>query len=272
MSSPYWIKTLINKTFAGRFLLARLTHFRPIGRVVEHMLFEGDEIIYLPKDEVIPVNRSVEQPESMAVPSQVVEHFIRKAAFHWVMDFCICRDSAHCKDYPVEYGCIFLGSAASDINPRFGRQVTKAEALDHARRCREAGLVHLIGRNKLDTVWLNVGPPDRLMTICNCCPCCCLWKMLPDITPDISSKVSRMPGVHVAVTDQCVGCGTCTDNVCFVNAITLEDGRAVIDQDACRGCGRCATVCPADAIDVVVEDETYISRAIGRISGLVDLS
>jgi ferredoxin len=272
MSSPYWIRTLINKTFSTRFLLARLTHVRPIGRIVEKLLFENDEIIYLPGDEVININRAVEAPDSLAVPSQVVEHFIRHAACHWIMDFCICRDSARCQDYPIEYGCIFLGAAANDINPAFGRRVTMEEALSHARRCREAGLVHLIGRNKLDTVWLNVGPPEKLMTICNCCPCCCLWKMLPAITPAIGSRVFRMPGLHLAVTDRCAGCGTCAENVCFVKAISLQEGRAVIDQAECRGCGRCAAVCPEQAIEVVIEDEAYIAHAIDRISTLVDLS
>ncbi len=272
MNGPYWIKTLINKTFFSRFFLARLTRIPPLGRLVERLLFENDDIIYLPSDRVVRLDRPVEEGESLAVPSQMVEHFIRQAGTHWIMDFCICRDSARCRHYPIDHGCIFLGAAAADINPRFGRKVTAEEALAHARRCREAGLIHLIGRNKLDTVWLNVGPPDKLMTICNCCPCCCLWKMLPVITPTVGAKVSRMPGLHLTVTDGCAGCGTCIDNICFVEAIHLTDGRAVIEQTACRGCGRCATVCPQDAIELVIEDETYISRAIKRMSKRVDVS
>ncbi len=272
MSSPYWIRTLINKTFFARFFISRLTHFRPFGRIVDQMLFKNDEVYYLPQDRVIKIDKAVEEPESLAAPSQVVDHFIRNAGTHWIMNFCICRDSAQCKNYPIEYGCIFLGEAARHINPRFGRLVTMEEALAHARRCREAGLVHLIGRNKLDTVWLNVGPSEKLMTICNCCPCCCLWKVLPIITPVISSKVSRMPGVHVEVTDRCTGCGVCAGDVCFVNAIALEGDRAVIDQAECRGCGRCAAVCPNEAIRVVIDDKAYIARAIERISELVDVS
>jgi len=139
------------------------------------------------------------------------------------------------------------------------------------RRCRAAGLVHLIGRNKLDTVWLGVGPGDKLLTICNCCPCCCLWRVLPQIDPAIGAKVSRLPGVTVTVGERCTGCGTCTQDVCFVNAIQLVDGQAVI-SDACRGCGRCVSVCPEEAITLSVDNEADTARElIERIAGLVDV-
>ncbi|MDY6794139.1 MAG: hypothetical protein SWK76_02475 [Actinomycetota bacterium] len=58
------------------------------------------------------------------------------------------------------------------INPKLGRRVTREEAREHVRRCREAGLFHIIGRNKIDMVWLNIRLGQRLLTICNCCPCC----------------------------------------------------------------------------------------------------
>lgn len=139
------------------------------------------------------------------------------------------------------------------------------------RRCREAGLVHLIGRNKLDTVWLGVGPGTKLMTICNCCPCCCLWRVLPYVSSQIGSKVTRMPGVSVTVTDRCIGCGTCTEEVCFVNAIHLVDGHAAIG-DACRGCGRCVDVCPQGAIEISIKYDQFVEKSIARLAPLVDLS
>ncbi|MFO8110869.1 MAG: 4Fe-4S binding protein [Desulfosalsimonadaceae bacterium] len=274
MGGPYWIKTLINKTFSGRFFLSGLTRHPRVGRMVDKMLFEGDEIFYLPTDRVIAISETVDPStvQTTAVPSMVLEHFIREADFRWIMDFCICRDSAGCKDYPVELGCLFLGEAARGINPKFGRPVGEAEALAHVARCRDAGLVHLVGRNKLDTVWLNIGPSHRLLTICSCCPCCCLWKVLPVIDKRISQKVTRMPGVRITVTDACVGCGVCTRGICFVEAIRLDGKQAVIDDDRCRGCGRCADACPNNAIWVEIDRTDYIEAAIARISGVVDVS
>lgn len=272
MASPYWLKFLINKTFSQRFFYSKLTHNPVIGKLVDYLLFDGDDILILPNDKVIPINYEIDQPESLMAPSQVVEHFIRQAKTRWIMDFCICRDSTHCKDYPVELGCLFLGEAANDINPKFGRPATVEEALEHARKCREAGLVHLIGRNKLDMVWLNVRPGDRLLTICNCCPCCCLWKVLTDISPQIGDKVSRMPGITVRVTGKCIGCGTCTKDVCFVNAIKLEDKQAVINEATCRGCGRCVAVCPNEAIEIIIDNENFVSESIERLEKVVDVT
>ncbi|MBW1893421.1 MAG: 4Fe-4S binding protein [Deltaproteobacteria bacterium] len=272
MASPYWIKTLLNKTFSQRFFWARLSNYPIIGRAIEYLLFEDDEIFYLPKNKAIPVNKSLTQKEDMVMPSQVLDHFIREANYHWIMDFCICRDSTNCKDYPIDLGCMFLGEAAMGINPKWGRRVTEAEAIEHAKRCRDAGLVHLIGRNKLDKVWLNVGPGKKLLTVCNCCPCCCLWKVLPEINPSIGSKINRMPGISMIVTDKCVGCGICAkEDVCFVNAIHIENEHAVIGAN-CRGCGRCVTVCPNDSIEVKIENNQFMTDTISRISNVVNVT
>ena len=49
------------------------------------------------------------------------------------------------------------------------------------------------------------------------------------------------------VNDECVGCESCVP-VCPVEAITMEDSIAVIDQDKCTECGVCVGECPVDAI------------------------
>jgi len=271
MGRPLWFVKLLEKAYPLRFLAARATKVPIVGQITDHLLFEGDDVIYLPQDRVIQVNQPIDVPDEMVLPSQVVAYFIEQANYHWVMDFCPCRDANGCKEYPIDLGCLFLGEATLGINSRFGRRVTQEEALEHVRRCREAGLVHMIGRNKLDTVWLGVGPGSKLLTVCNCCPCCCLWSVLPHAAPRIGSKVTRMPGVTVSVSEQCVGCGTCTQGVCFVDAIHLNNGRAVI-SDECRGCGRCVNVCPQKAIELSVDGGRFVEKTIDRLSPLVDVS
>ena len=206
MSRPIWFVNLIKKSFPTRFALARFTRAPLIGRLIDHAFFDGDDIIYLPRDNLIQdnllqVNEPIERPADIALPSAVVAHFIEQAEYHWIMDFCLCRESDHCHDYPRELGCIFLGEAVLKINPKLGRLATRQEALNHLRRCQEAGLVHMIGRNKLDTIWLGATPGKQLLPICNCCPCCCLWKIIPDLNPIISSKVTKMPGIEELVSE-----------------------------------------------------------------------
>ena len=269
MARPMWLVALIRAGFPARFLLAGLTRWPVLGNALERWLFAGDDLVILPSDRVIKIDRPVDMPGQVVLPSMLVERCINEANYHWIMDNCICRQASHCSDYPVSLGCLFLGEAVLGINPALGRRVSREEALAHAQKCREAGLVHLIGRNKLDAVWLGVGPGNKLLTICNCCPCCCLWKILPVVSGDIGARVNKMLGVSVKVTDGCSGCGICADNVCFINAIRMVDGVAVISGD-CRGCGRCALTCPLDAI-VVEYDASAVETAAGRIGTLVDI-
>lgn len=239
--------------------------------MVNLIVFEGDTVVYLPKDTVILVNEPIAPQENMVMPSQVVEHFIRNASQRWIMNFCLCRSANHCKDYPQDYGCIFLGDAVLKINPKFGHLATVEETLEYARLARETGLVHMVGRNKLDAIWLGAMPPSKLLTICSCCPCCCLWRSLPDLNHQISDNVQRMVGVELNVTDDCIGCGLCTNGVCFVNAIHLEEGKAVIGKD-CRGCGRCVEICPHGAIKLNISDQDYLEKTIQSISAHVNVN
>jgi NAD-dependent dihydropyrimidine dehydrogenase PreA subunit len=205
------------------------------------------------------------------LPSQVLEYFIKKAKYHWIMNFCICRASMKCQNYPINLGCLFLGKAVLGINPELGRLVSKEEALEHIKKCSDAGLVHMIGRNRLDKQWLGVNPGNKLLSICNCDPCCCLWRVSPILNPKIGRKVHKMHGVKVYVTDQCIGCGTCTKNICFVNSISLINNRAKISKE-CRACGRCVDVCPQHAIKLEIDDNEFIEKSIKLIDQIIDVT
>jgi hypothetical protein len=97
---PLWFIGLLKRNFRHRFLLARLSRLPILGAIMDRMLFEGDDLVYLPKDRVIQItiNRSIEPPVNTVLPSQIVHSFIDQAEVHWVMDFCICRESNKCED------------------------------------------------------------------------------------------------------------------------------------------------------------------------------
>ncbi len=272
MAKPDWTLNVIKMLFPRKPAHGKLTKLPGVARWMERRFFEGDHIIALPQDRMIQLDQEVDDPGQTVLPSDLVDRFIEQANDLWIMNFCICRRSMSCKDYPVELGCLFLGRATLEINPDWGRRVTRGEARDHIRKCQEEGLIHFMGRSKLDTVWLGIGPGDRLLTICNCCPCCCVTRGLPYTAPILSDKLKRAPGVRVRVDDSCVGCGACQPpEVCFAGAIRMAAERAVITED-CRGCGRCVEICPSGAITLSVDRDRFLNENVEHLSRLVDLS
>ena len=272
MRKPPVFTVLLEKTFPYRFIIAKMTKVPPVRRLLDRMLFSHTNLTYLFRDSLveISVDRSIQPPDSMVLPSQIVDRFIRNASHRFIMDFCICRQAMHCQNHPVELGCLFLGDAVKDIDPAYGKGVGLEAALAHVQKCRKEGLIHLIGRDRIDETWLQVKSNGKLMTICNCCSCCCLWKWLPELDPSIRSKVKRMPGVTVYVTNDCRGCGTCVD-VCFMHAIQLNNDKACI-SDECRGCGRCVDACPYQAMRLRIDDEMFLEKTMERVVSAVDIA
>ena len=71
----------------------------------------------------------------------------------------------------------------------------------------------------------------------------------PPLMQVIPSACEACPPNRYMVTDNCRGCVAhpCTE-VCPKNAISIVDGRSVIDQNKCIKCGKCKNVCPYGAI------------------------
>jgi flavoprotein len=129
----------------------------------------------------------------------------------------------------------------------------------------------MIGRNLLDKRWLGVNPGYKLLTICNCDPCCCLWRISPVLASRIGSKIQKMPGLTIEVTEKCIGCGTCMQGSCFVDAIHMVDNQAKISKE-CRGCGRCVEVCPQKAIELTINDIEFVEKSIRQIEKIIDVT
>ncbi len=49
--------------------------------------------------------------------------------------------------------------------------------------------------------------------------------------------------------ETCTGCGECLE-ACPLDAIEIENDKAVVDGDVCGDCGACVDVCPTESITV----------------------
>ena len=83
----------------------------------------------------------------------------------------------------------------------------------------------------------------------------------PPLINIIKFACNSCPEKRVIVTEGCQGCleHPCQE-VCPKQAIHMENGRSVIDQEKCIKCGRCVTVCPYNAI---VKTERPCAAACG---------
>lgn len=216
---------------------------------------------FLPPTKLIKVHETVSTPTDIQVPSDVLEYFIRKAGHRVIAHHCGCRQISGCNDYPQDLGCMFFGEPAKALPSEFARAASVEEALAHARRWREAGLVPHLGYVPYDAALMGIDSADRFMSVCGCCPCCCISRFV---------QYQRMPGVEVRISDACTGCGTCAEN-CPSHRIEIVEEKACIDE-GCIACGWCVNTCPEGAIEVTVVDPDYVRNTIDWISQKVDVS
>ncbi|WP_405289724.1 DUF362 domain-containing protein [Methanobrevibacter sp.] len=261
---------ILKYIFNWRFRIAEFTKKSKIyKKIIDFTLFKDDEIVVIPN--TINVNAKIESEGSEFLPTEIIKEVIKRSDDIVIMNSCLCRTSNNCKDYPQDIGCIFLGPTAAKIPSHIGKKSTVEEALAQVDRADAAGLSHIIGRNKIDTVWMNVHPGKGLLTICHCCPCCCLWKVYPNLDDEISNKLEKLDGVSVELHEEnCKKCKKCLDDVCMFNAIGFNNNKITIDRNICKGCGLCVNTCKFNAITINYTDET-IDNVVNRIDDLIEI-
>jgi len=250
------------KYIGTAFRMSNLPVFKQLGKRV--LDAENTNLTYM------PIYENIELPTGAAAPNSIIEHFIREASHHVILNRCPCRSELGCQDFDPNFGCTFLGEAARDVDPEVGRHVSMDEALEHLNQAREVGLISVLGNFKGDAIMLGVKDHHRLMTICHCCPCCCITNKMYLGSRDTRDALEKLEGLKIEVDEEkCTGCKKCV-KACIFKQIEVVDKTAVIG-DECKGCGRCAMACPEDAIRISIEDPSYIDRCISRISNRVDV-
>lgn len=220
----------------------------------------------------IPINAEIAMPASAALPSRIVGEILERSSDIFVLDECICRGHLSCKSHPKDIGCIALGPAARRMHPSHGRFVSAEEGMAHVKRAAGAGLIASIAHVWIDPVAFWAVPFDRLMFICFCDDCCCLYRThMKHRGENLDRAYKRLPGISVAVDCQkCNGCGICVER-CFIGEMKLVGGAAVVPE-SCKGCGRCVEVCPRGALRLEMDDmDTLVARMMERIGAVADI-
>lgn len=221
----------------------------------------------------IPINVKVDPPDSVSIPLRLVKRVLALTPDIFIIDECMCRRYTGCQSYSKDIGCMVLGRAIDRMHPSHGRKVTHEEAYAHLQKASDAGLIASIAHVWIDPLAFGLTRFDKLMFICLCDDCCCLYRtFLGKRGPGLDKAAKGLPGISVSVDmNICDGCAICAER-CFVKAITMKDGAALI-SDECRGCGRCVEICPQNALTLNFEDEEILfSRMKERIEKVADIT
>lgn len=231
---------------------------------------------------MLPLNVDLtddERAQSTILPIDLVFQAIDNAEFIAKLNSCICRDGCDCQNYPHDCACLMFNmSGKKVVANRLAREVTPEEAKAEVMRAADLGLpAHALWIEVEELVW---GFPSSKMSefseICFCCSCCCAaWACAREAGRQ--GKFWENPAGFTAVVDhdKCTSCKKCSTaapiraagfnetthvgegknlspSTCPVDAIAYRevDGKCVINQEYCIGCGICRAHCPEDAIRI----------------------
>ncbi len=106
--------------------------------------------------------------------------------------------------------------------------------------------------------------------ICNCCGCCC-EAMLAAKRFAVLNPISTTNFLPAVDAGACSGCGKCAE-VCPVEAMSLVSAgdphnarrkKARLNAEICLGCGLCARACPTKSIALVSREKRVITPVNG---------
>jgi len=199
-----------------------------------------------PMTRVIPMQDSIEDTRKIAAHESIMEKV--KETDYQAVAHCPCRlmkkyaGEGEC-EHSTE-NCLHFGSLGKYIVAQgMGREITVDETLEILKRSNEEGMVHITGNHQ-----------DEIDTICNCCSDACIF-LTGLMQGGEENMFARSNFVSVVNQETCVECGECAER-CPVDAITLDDGPAIVDGDKCVGCGVCYPTCPSESITLVARPES----------------
>jgi len=166
-----------------------------------------------------------------------------ETASHIGVSMCYCRHKAQHRGTACD--------APMDICMTFNTTAATLIKYGHAREIDAAECKDLLQEAyDYNLVQFGENVQRHVNFICNCCGCCC--EALNAIRRFAVAQTICSNFITRVAQDSCVGCGKCA-KICPVNAIemvTTDDGRkkAYITPEKCIGCGVCVRHCPTSSL------------------------
>ena len=178
------------------------------------------------------------------IPYKIARDIILQYPDHIAVVDCPCRASRSKPCLPLDV-CLIIGEPFASLvvehHPDRSRWITSEEAQEILEAEHARGHVH--------HAYFKDAMLGRFYAICNCCSCCCgAMQAVKNGSPMIISSgyVCRLE------QELCIECEACMDN-CQFGALSYQGGSISVDDQICMGCGVCVSVCPVDAMTLVID-------------------
>ncbi len=197
----------------------------------------------LPQMRTIPIGKSIQLQNNVSTFDEVTM-LLQQAEAPFAIFECICRQKKTLGGRPCQ---------VTDRKETCFAAGNMAQAVLRGGIGREITLdesISILEQNQKQGLVLQPSNTEKAEFICSCCGCCCgmlgMHKSLPRPVDFWASNFYA-----VIDTDACDGCGNC-EKRCQVGAASVSEKKqqASVDLNRCIGCGVCIPTCPQNAISL----------------------
>ncbi|SDU45158.1 ATP-binding protein [Desulfobacula phenolica] len=195
----------------------------------------------LPQMRTIPIAKSISIKNNVSTFDEVMA-LLKESSDNFAVCECICRSKKQLQ-----------GKSCKVTNRTQTCLAVGDMALTAIRNGmgRQIGLdeaVSILEKNQQEGLILQPSNTQKAEFICSCCGCCCgMLRIHKSIPKPLDFWASNF--YAVVDTNACNGCGIC-EKKCQVGAVKLSEKtrQAGIDLNRCVGCGICVAACPQNAV------------------------
>lgn len=195
----------------------------------------------LPQMRTIPIAKSIKSQHNVSTFDEV-KVLLEQAEAPFVIIECICRQK---KSLMGEF-CQITDRKETCLAVGSMAEIVLRKGIGRKITLDES--VSILEQNQKQGLVLQPSNTEKAEFICSCCGCCCgmlgMHKNLPKPVDFWASNFYAVVDI-----DACDGCGNC-EKRCQVGAVSVSEKKqqASVNLNRCIGCGVCIPVCPKKAI------------------------